>query len=173
MKSLVSCNQCEFDCESEEELKHHSVANHSNIDCANWNFKTDEETVLKDHAADCTLQRKVHHEVQKSNQETVNNETIHHSETDVAVDKAAVICGVCSSAFITTLECEEHMRTHTQTFKCNVCDINVTTELEHDCHKEKNHEEGEQAKVQYIECKMCDYKSPTEPYICKSECGPI
>ena len=152
MKSLVSCNQSEFDCESDKELKHHMDTNHSTLDCANCNFKPNEETFLKDHAVDCNLRNKT--------QDEVNIETLPNSETEASndnVDVSTVICGVCNAAFCTTLECEEHIKTH-KSFRCNECKIDFNTKLEHEGHTQMNHTD-EQVKVQYIECQRFDYKS--------------
>ena len=58
MKPLLSCDKCEFDCETNDALQEHISEVHMATDCKNCEFTSEEETVLKEHKSDCNLNNK-------------------------------------------------------------------------------------------------------------------
>ena len=51
---LLSCFECEFDCETDDQLKEHVNALHKKDWCG---FSSEEVTVLKSHQKDCNNQK--------------------------------------------------------------------------------------------------------------------
>ena len=108
--SLLSCDQCQYDCETQDELKNHIDSIHGNfliMDCK-CKFTTNEENVLKVHNESCHKGMKTA-KIEPSKQ--IDEET----------ELGIVICGECNKVFPSISECEEHMKDHTwQCYKCNL-----------------------------------------------------
>ena len=90
MESLVSCDRCEYDCSTQDEMNTHMKTTHDDI------LSTKSETILEVDRADPPRH--------------VDAETITEH----------VICGECDSVFTTIKDCEEHMKHHpSKCFKCD------------------------------------------------------
>ena len=148
MKPLLSCDKCEFDCETDEALLEHKTKYHRAMDCSNCEFTSEEQTVLKDHKSDCYLSKRDTKDQKLDNKPpTLNENTMENNTEEVVVTEGTsnlpdcvAICSYCAKSFETIRDCEEHMLIHSEPeselsiYQCSFCKIDCLTSLELEWH---------------------------------------
>ena len=125
---LISCNQCEFDSETESAFITHTKKYHETdallYNCNLCGFVTNLNHSLQDH---------------KNKEHEEQSPEITEAEPDLL--QSAVVCGVCAEWFSTENGCMEHMSSHTSRFKCSLCTNSVISSLELERHVDTEHVE--------------------------------
>ena len=122
----MSCDKCEYDCESAGHLEEHVRTTHKASECLNCTFTADEDTVLKDHQSDCYIYKEnlaknkatfsTPVKVAKDDINAVENEDAAEKSLIESKEELTVICGVCNTAFYNVADCEKHGHPPLQVF---------------------------------------------------------